>query len=115
MEIEKQLQNTRFNQFQEKIGEYLSTSIVGPWSRRSITLISLLLGYYLGSNLTVYFLQVFRHRTLVVLFMVILIEILIRLRTNVSRTPWPISWLAIDNVRIGAVYSVCLEAFKLGS
>jgi hypothetical protein len=27
----------------------------------------------------------------------------------------PLPWLVVDNVRMGAVYAVVLEAFKLGS
>ena len=34
------------------ISLYLSTSLIGPWKRRSLGLISLLLGYYIGSNIT---------------------------------------------------------------
>ena len=53
--------------------------------------------------------------TFVVLSMVIVVELLVRARTYVKREPWPIGWLAIDNIRIGAVFSVVFEAFKLGS
>ena len=109
------MQNTRFSQLTNKVGQYFSTSFLGPWNRRSIGLISLLLGFYIGSNVTVYFLQRIGQRPIVVFFMVLIIEILVRLRSYVSRTPWPIHWLMIDNLRIGTIYSVCLEAFKLGS
>ena len=47
--------------------------------------------------------------------MVIVVELLVRARTYVKREPWPIGWLAIDNIRIGAVFSVVFEGFKLGS
>ena len=109
------MQQTRLNNLQKEIGLYFSTIIIGPWRRRSIGILSLLIGYYLGSNVTVYFLQKIGQRPVVVFFMVIIIELLVRLRTNVKSVPWPIQWLAIDNIRIGSVYSVVLEAFKLGS
>ncbi len=109
------MQQTRFNNFQKSIGTNLSSSILGPWNRRSIGIITLLIGYYLGSNLTVYFLQKVGQRPLVVISMVLFIEILIRLRSTVKSSTWPIYWLAIDNMRIGSVYAVVLEAFKLGS
>ena len=109
------MQKTKFNLFQTVLGSYLSTSLVGPWKRRSIGLISILVGYYLGSNITVYFLQEIGQRPFVVFAMVVLIEILIRLRNRVKGSPWPSYWLVIDNIRIGTVYSVVLEAFKLGS
>ncbi len=109
------MQNTRFTNLLDQLLSYFSRSFSGPWNRRSIGLISILLGYYLGSNLTVYFLQRIGQRPIVVLVMVIIIELLIRLRSYVTKTPWPLHWLIIDNLRIGSIYSVCLEAFKLGS
>ena len=109
------MQNTKLNDFLNAISLYLSTSLIGPWKRRSLGLISLLLGYYIGSNITAYFLQKAGQRPLVVLGMVIIVEILIRSRTRVKGNPWPLLWLAIDNIRIGSVYAVVLEAFKLGS
>lgn len=109
------LQETNFQNYLASVVKYLSTSLVGPWRRRSFGIISLLLGYYLGSNLTVYFLQEIGQRPFVVFVMVLLVELLIRLRNRVNNNPWPLYWLAIDNIRIGAVYSVVLEAFKLGS
>ena len=109
------MHETRFNNFIISSWSYLFRAFSGPWRRKSIAIISLLLGYYIGSNVTVYFLQKFGQRPLVVLLMVIIIEILVRLRTNVNTKPWPLYWLSIDNIRIGSVYAVVLEAFKLGS
>ena len=108
-------QSTRLDKFLSRIGLYLKTSLVGPWSRRSLGLISLLFGFYLGSNITAYFLQEVGQRPLVVGIMVLVIELIIRLRTTIKVEPIPIYWLAIDNLRIGIIYAVVLEAFKLGS
>jgi len=33
----------------------------------------------------------------------------------VRSVPSPLPWLALDNLRIGTIYAVVLEAFKLGS
>ncbi len=100
---------------QSGIGNYLSTALIGPWKRRSLGLISLLVGFYIGSNLTVYFLNTIRQRPIVVFIMFLLIELMVRMRTRVKKVPYPLYWLAIDNIRIGTIYSVVLEAFKLGS
>jgi hypothetical protein len=51
----------------------------------------------------------------VVLGLVAMIEVMVRLRTRVQAEPWPLAWLALDNLRIGVVYAVVLEAYKLGS
>ena len=109
------LQNTQLEKFQKKLSFLFGSSLYGSWRRRSIGLLSLLVGYYLGSNATMYYLQKIGQRPIVVLVMVIIIELLIRLRSYVNKTPWPLHWLIIDNLRIGSIYSVCLEAFKLGS
>ena len=109
------LQETRLDKLQRKISNFFADALVGPWKRRSLGLISLLLGFYIGSNLTVYYLQKIGQRPIVVLFMVIIIEVLVRFRTTVKNANWPLHWLVLDNLRIGAVYAVVLEAFKLGS
>ena len=109
------LQETRLDKLQRKISNFFADALVGPWKRRSLGLISLLLGFYIGSNLTVYYLQKIGQRPIVVLFMVIIIEVLVRFRSTVKNPNWPLHWLVLDNLRIGAVYAVVLEAFKLGS
>ncbi len=107
---------TRYEQFQRRIGIQLSRSLTGSWRRRSLGVLSLLLGFLVGSNFTMYWYQKLDgQRPFVVLSMVFVIELLVRARTYVKREPWPIGWLAIDNIRIGAVFSVVFEAFKLGS
>jgi hypothetical protein len=39
----------------------------------------------------------------------------VRLRTRIVQGRPPLGWLVLDNLRIGLVYAVVLEAFKLGS
>jgi hypothetical protein len=46
---------------------------------------------------------------------VVLLEMVVRLRTRVVQGRPPLGWLVLDNLRIGLVYAVVLEAFKLGS
>jgi len=107
---------TRYEQFQRRIGVQLARALTGSWRRRSLGFLSLILGFLLGSNFTMYWFQkVYQQRPFVVFYMVIVIELLIRGRSYVKQEPWPLSWLALDNIRIGAVFSVVFEAFKLGS
>ena len=49
------------------------------------------------------------------LVLVLLLELLIRLRSRWVNGPVPLPWLMLDNLRLGFVYAVVLEAFKLGS
>jgi hypothetical protein len=39
----------------------------------------------------------------------------VRLRTRLVKGEPPLGWVMLDNLRIGVVYALMLEAFKLGS
>lgn len=45
----------------------------------------------------------------------LLIELVVRVRTRLVADRPPLPWLLLDNARIGLVYGLVLEAFKLGS
>ena len=108
------LQNTNFSRFQRQLWQHFSQVGLGSWRRISVALIALLLGYVFGTLLPMYFMESYI-RPLVVILMVVVIELLVFLRSRVVIEPWPLHWLALDNLRIGAVFAVVLEAFKLGS
>ena len=74
------------------------------------------MGFYLGNNLTAFLLIRFPGgRPALVLALVVLLELIVRLRGRlVSQTP-SLAWVITDNLRLGLVYAVVLEAFKLGS
>ena len=42
-------------------------------------------------------------------------ELLVALRRRISKTPMAFHWRLLDNLRLGFVYAVVLEAFKVGS
>ena len=110
------LQATRYEQLQRRIGRQLNQVLVGPWRRRSVSVLALLFGFIIGSNVTmIWFQRSGQNRPVAVLVMVLIIELIVRLRTRVRPGPWPLPWLALDNLRIGTVYAVVLEAYKLGS
>ncbi|MBL6801077.1 MAG: DUF565 domain-containing protein [Synechococcus sp. BS307-5m-G37] len=107
---------TRYDRLQRRVGAHLSQALVGPWRRRSVGLLALLFGFIVGSNVTMYWFQKSgQERPIAVLMMVAVLEVLVRLRSRVRMEPWPLGWLALDNLRIGTVYAVVFEAFKLGS
>ena len=108
-------QKTRFGTFEEKIYSFIIKNISGPWKVKSISFISLLIGFYLGSNLTAYFLTEIGQRPLIVTLYVVFIEVLIRIRSQYRNRELPFIIILIDNFRIGTVYALILEAFKLGS
>jgi hypothetical protein len=108
------LQDTRFDRLQRRVAACLAGALRGSWRRRSLGLLALLLGLYAGNNLTAYWLQKLGRPT-VVLITVLLVELLVRLRTRLVKGEPPLAWVMLDNLRIGVVYALMLEAFKLGS
>jgi hypothetical protein len=110
------LQRTRFQRFSAQLGLLLLGLLRGNWRHRSAVLLALLVGFYLGGNLTAYILLIFPGgRPLLVLTLVVLLELVVRLRGRWLRGEPGLGWLISDNLRIGFVYSIVLEAFKLGT
>lgn len=110
------IQSTRFQRFSERLSAVVLGNWRGNWRHRSAVLLALLVGFYAGSNLTAYFVIVFPGgRPALVLALVVLLELIVRLRGRlVTQTPG-LAWVITDNLRLGLVYAVVLEAFKLGS
>ena len=110
------IQSTRFQRFSERLTAVVLGNWRGNWRHRSAVLLALLVGFYAGSNLTAYLLIILPGgRPALVLALVVLLELIVRLRGRlVSQTPG-LAWVITDNLRLGLVYAVVLEAFKLGS
>lgn len=110
------LRPTRWQMAQAAVSRQLREALGGSWRFRSLALLALLLGFFLSQNVTTYLMvTVPGGRPLVVLSTVLGLELLVRLRTRLAGDQPPLGWVLIDNLRIGAVYAVVLEAFKLGS
>ena len=109
-------QDTNFSRLINRLFNFLSTSLIGPWKTRSLGILSLLIGFYLASNVIVYFFEKSNNRVLIVLILVVITELLIRFRNTINKEiTLPLYLVIIDNLRIGFIYSIVLEAFKLGS
>lgn len=109
------LQSTRFELLLGQLVRSLVGNLRGNWRRRSLGLLALLVGLFAGNNLTAYYLQIIGHRTVVVLIWLLVIEAGVRLRSRLVEEDASLAWIVADNLRIGLVYAVVLEAFKLGS
>jgi hypothetical protein len=110
------LQQTRFNRLQLALGQGLAGLIGGDWRRISLQWLALLLGFYLGANVTSYVnANIPGGRPAAVLLMLVIVELMIRLRSRFVRAAAPLGWVLCDNLRLGAVYAVVLEAFKVGT
>ncbi|MFZ9946378.1 MAG: DUF565 domain-containing protein [Vulcanococcus sp.] len=109
------LQRTRFDGVQRRAGDLLLGGFRGSWRRRSLAVLALLLGFYAGENITALWLEQVGQRPVVVLLLVLLLELMVRVRTRVVGERPGLGWIVADNLRLGLVYAVVLEAFKLGS
>ena len=107
---------TRFSRATAAAADLLLGQLRGSWRRRSALLLALLLGFYAGSNATVYVLVLVPGgRPFVVVLTVLVLELLVRLRGRCVVERPSLLWSLLDNARIGLVYAVVLEAFKLGT
>ena len=103
--------------FQLKIVENIKTlSIwaINPWRRYSISLIIVLVGYFLGSSLGMVSAVVELMDPVAALFVVFFLEILIALRRNLRfEKKRRILLLFLDTLRLGLFYGFFTESLKL--
>ena len=100
----------------------LAAALRGPfangWRQGSLTVLALLLGFYLAQNLaSLLLVRLPGGRPLLVLVLLLGFELLVRLRTwwVADADNPPLGWRVVDNLRLGATYAFVLEAFKLGT
>lgn len=107
-------QNTNF---QIKLVENLKTLsswAINPWRRYSLSLILLLLGYFLGSSLGMISAVVELMDPVAAFFAVVFIEILIKLRRSYRYDrEKKFLVLLIDSLRLGLFYGFFTESLKL--
>lgn len=109
-------QSTRFEAAVEGLGRSLGAQVRSSWRGASLAMLGLLVGFWLGQNLTsLWLLAAPGGRPGAVLLMQLLVEVGIRLRSRWIKGEPGLGWVLADNLRIGATYAVVLEAFKLGS
>ena len=103
--------------FQLKIVENIQTISIwanNPWRRYSISLIILLIGYFLGSSLGMVSAVVELMDPVAALLSVVFIEILIVLRRNFRfERKKKFLVLLLDSLRIGLFYGFFTESLKL--
>ena len=110
------VQRTRWQGLLSRLGSGLLGQLRRSWRTASFSFLALLVGYYLGQNVTTLLLaQVPFGRPVVVLLTVLVIELLVRLRSRLVGPDPSLGWVMLDNLRIGLVYAVVFEAFKLGT
>ena len=106
------MQKTRFRKFNDAVLSILNPIISDSWSLRSLSLLSLLFGFYLTNSLLSYLLDKSVNTILLAIILLLIMELSIR---SVLISKNSIIVKSINNIRIGSTYSLILEAFKLGS
>ena len=108
------MQNTNFSRIINQSNNIIFGFISSTWRSKSISLISILIGYFLFANFITKFISEGKNELVMVPIIILLIEFIIRIKPSPKSRNFKL-WLVIDKVRIGSTYAVILEAFKLGS
>ena len=108
------MQNTNFSRIIIQLNNLLFGFLADTWKSKSIGLISVLTGYFLFANFLTKFISEGKNELIMVPIIIVLIEIIIRVKPS-STSKFYDLWSAIDKLRVGAIYAIVLEAFKLGS
>ena len=108
------MQKTRFNIFFDSLNLILFSFLKSSWKDKALNLLSILFGYFLFANFITKFISEGKNELIMIPVLIILFEIIIRMKP-LSKSNIYSLWMILDKVRIGAVYALILEAFKLGS
>ena len=108
------MQKTNFSRINNQLNNLLFGFLSDTWRSKSIALISVLTGYFLFANFLTKFISEGKNELIMVPIIMVLIEIIIRIKPSSSSKFYDL-WSIFDKLRIGAIYAVILEAFKLGS
>ena len=108
------MQKTRFTVFYDSLNLVFLGFLKSSWKYKALNLLSILFGYFLFANFITKFISEGKNELIMVPIIIIFIEIIIRIKPAASSKFYYL-WTVVDKLRIGAIYAVILEAFKLGS
>ena len=108
------MQKTNFLRITSQLNNLLFGFLSNTWRSKSIGLISVQTGYFLFANFLTKFITEGKNELIMVPIIIVFIEIIIRIKPAESSKFYYL-WTVVDKLRIGAIYAVILEAFKLGS
>ena len=110
------MQKTNFTRLRLNIQDMFQTTIFArSWKIRSISILSLLIGFFVVSQIASLLITININKILVAIFLILVLEIPVRLIKYKVDIPLTLLSISMDNLRIGATYALVLEAFKLGS
>ena len=108
------MQKTRFSIFYDSLNLVFLGFLKSSWKDKSLNLLSILFGYFLFANFITKFISEGKNELIMIPIIIILFEIIIRIKP-LTKSNIYLLWMFLDKIRIGAVYALILEAFKLGS
>ena len=108
------MQKTNFSRITYQLNNLFFGFLSNTWKTKSIGIISVLIGYFLFANFLTKFISEGKNELIMVPIIIFVIEIIIRVKPATSSKFYYL-WTVVDKLRIGAIYAVILEAFKLGS
>ena len=109
------MQKTKFLRYLKSSLLILNNIISDTWSKRSVLLLSLLLGFYFTNSLISYLLDKSVNTIFLAIIILLIMECSIRSLLLSKMSKLSLIILSINNFRIGSTYALILEAFKLGS
>ena len=108
------MQKTNFSRITYQLNNLFFGFLSDTWKSKSIGLISVLTGYFLFANFLTKFISEGKNELIMVPLIIVFLEIIIRIKPS-SSSKFYYLWAVFDKLRIGAIYAIILEAFKLGS
>ena len=108
------MQKTRFTVFYDSLNVLFLSFLKSSWKDKALNLLSILFGYFLFANFITKFISEGKNELLMIPIIIFLFEIIIRMKPLTNSNTY-LLWMLLDRIRIGAVYALILEAFKLGS
>ena len=108
------MQKTNFSRITFQLNNLFLGFLSDTWKSKSISIIAVLTGYFLFANFITKFISEGKNELIMVPIIIVFIEIIIRIKPSESSKFYYL-WTVVDKLRIGAIYAVILEAFKLGS
>lgn len=109
------MQNTRLNNLFDALTRRLGQWLTNPWRRLSLIIISFLFGFFLGTAVSTTAGQKAELDIVVAGFLVTITEVISRIFYS-RRILINSIWLESLNIlKVGFIYSLFIEAFKLGS
>jgi Protein of unknown function (DUF565) len=113
------MQRTRLNTLFEAASRQLSRWLFNPWRRLSVVLISLLGGNFFGVAIASVSGQAAEQDVVVAAMLVAAAELISRFvysrRRPAPDIPVPLGYDAVNAFKVGVMYALFVEAFKLGS